>query len=249
MIWFACKQCGRRHGRPETSVGSVIFCDCGQSVLVPWESTVPEPPAAELPQPAPPLPPPIPAPAAPPPPPGPRYQPVPVGEERVPPLPPRPRFPRQAQLRRRDPSYCFNHEESASTHTCADCEESFCADCIVELRGQQLCGPCKNFRARLLQRPPRTSVLALLALILGLTTGPLAFCLMPFALRNHAPGLNILALLPQFVALVLGALSVRDTENSERVGGRSLAITGLLTAAVGVVLTVSLFLLAQRQVS
>ena len=43
MIWFTCKQCGKTHGRPENSVGSLVFCECGAGNTVPWESTVAEP--------------------------------------------------------------------------------------------------------------------------------------------------------------------------------------------------------------
>ena len=45
MIWFACKQCGKRHGRAESLVGTLVFCECGQGNRVPWASTVPEPEA------------------------------------------------------------------------------------------------------------------------------------------------------------------------------------------------------------
>ena len=77
MIWFACKQCGKRHSRAESSIGTLIFCECGQANTVPWESTVEAPPVTEAPEPLPA------APAAPLPLP-PRLDPVPVGEERVP---------------------------------------------------------------------------------------------------------------------------------------------------------------------
>ena len=43
MIWFACKQCGKTHGRPDSAIGATIFCDCGCGLLVPWESTAAEP--------------------------------------------------------------------------------------------------------------------------------------------------------------------------------------------------------------
>jgi len=35
MIWFACKQCGKRHKQPEDAAGSLIFCECGQANRVP----------------------------------------------------------------------------------------------------------------------------------------------------------------------------------------------------------------------
>ncbi|MGF1580359.1 MAG: hypothetical protein ACFCD0_13435 [Gemmataceae bacterium] len=72
MIWFHCSQCERQHSRPSTSAGSLIFCDCGNSITVPWESTIPEPEAPEAP------------PSRPKPPPPPKLAPIPVGEERIP---------------------------------------------------------------------------------------------------------------------------------------------------------------------
>ncbi len=49
MIWFNCSKCGKTHGRPENSIGSVVFCECGQGNRVPWESTAPEPPPQPVP--------------------------------------------------------------------------------------------------------------------------------------------------------------------------------------------------------
>src|SRR6516164_6467007 len=43
MIWFACKQCGKRHGRGEHLAGTLVFCECGHGNRVPWSSTIPEP--------------------------------------------------------------------------------------------------------------------------------------------------------------------------------------------------------------
>ena len=60
MIWFACKQCGKRHGRAEHLSGTLVFCECGHGNRVPWSSTVAEPEPEE----AAPLPPPRPRPAA-----------------------------------------------------------------------------------------------------------------------------------------------------------------------------------------
>jgi hypothetical protein len=47
MIWFACKQCGKRHERPDEAAGTLVFCGCGQANRVPWESTAPAPPEGE----------------------------------------------------------------------------------------------------------------------------------------------------------------------------------------------------------
>src|SRR5271156_3655754 len=43
MIHFTCKKCGKTHSRPDSTGGTMIFCDCGHGNTVPWESTVAEP--------------------------------------------------------------------------------------------------------------------------------------------------------------------------------------------------------------
>lgn len=43
MIWFACKQCGKRLRQPDSAGGSFVFCDCGGGNRVPWESTIDAP--------------------------------------------------------------------------------------------------------------------------------------------------------------------------------------------------------------
>src|SRR5262249_50920489 len=103
MIWFACKQCGKRHGRAEPLAGTLVFCECGQGNRVPWSSTVPEPePEAAVPVP--------PRPRAP----GPS-----ADQDR-----PEPEFlrPRRTRERRRPNSaYCLNHEETTKEATCDAC--------------------------------------------------------------------------------------------------------------------------------
>src|SRR5262252_1304822 len=116
MIWFACKQCGKRHGRAESLVGTLVFCECGQGNRVPWSSTAPEPDPRQAE--------PVPRPRAPEPPPEAR---------RGPDLPPPRR--RERPVRRVRASYCFNHDEDASTDTCAECKLPFCKGCVVTLRG------------------------------------------------------------------------------------------------------------------
>src|SRR5436309_3165940 len=105
MIWFACKQCGKRHGRADNLAGTLVFCECGQGNRVPWSSTVPEPEAPEPPPPAPPRPRPT------------LSSPEEQGEPDFPPgrepdlFPPR-RRPRA--VRRPNPAFCLNHDEAAS---------------------------------------------------------------------------------------------------------------------------------------
>jgi hypothetical protein len=210
MIWFNCGQCGKTHGRPESSVGSMIFCECGQGNVVPWEST-----AA-----APATPPPVAAPA---PPPAPEHADLP---EIL------PRVRRRSGPRRPNPAYCLNHESVAAQQKCTDCGEAFCGDCVLTLQGALLCGPCKNYRVRRLLRPPRLSGFALASVLIALVSGP--FCLL-LALSGIA-WLTLVALVPQLLAFVLGGLALRTTETDPQRSGRSLAITGMVGAGVAGVL-------------
>jgi hypothetical protein len=156
MIWFTCTKCRKPLSRPETSAGAFIFCDCGQGMVVPWESTTA--PAQQ--QPAPPLPPPLP-----------RLQPLPVDEEPIPVVRSARPFaessakdPGSRQSEReaakpspRDANACFNHQTRPAQEKCADCAEGFCGDCLVKLKGTWLCGPCKNFRLREITKPSSVS--------------------------------------------------------------------------------------------
>ena len=38
---------------------------------------------------------------------------------------------------------CKNHPGVMAVERCAGCAESFCANCLVDLQGQQYCGSCK----------------------------------------------------------------------------------------------------------
>jgi hypothetical protein len=218
MIWFSCKQCGKVQGRPENSAGTLIFCDCGQGNTVPWESTASEPEA--------PLP--VAVPALPT---GPKLEPLSFDPgTSPPPLPstpaPRARSRRRPQRYRPDPNYCLNHEGVPSQKTCAACEEAFCNDCIALFQGVNTCGPCKNFQLRALQKPPRISGLALSSLVLALLTGPWVLGLI--GTGNFI--LCLLALIACGSALVLGIAGLKVIEKT-RLGGRSLALTGILAAA------------------
>lgn len=227
MIWFQCKGCGKTHGRPESSVGSLVFCECGQGNQVPWESTAP--PAEE---------------------PGARGG-VPTLEPMKFERPPRLDDPsadrddgegrrerrsrRPGRKLRFDPNFCLNHAQLASKKTCHDCGEAFCNDCVVEVEGETLCGPCKNFRVRSWQQPPRVSGFALFSVLVALVAGLLG----TLAVANSAsPTMCLIALLPQAGALVLGGIGLRAVERNPSLGGRSLAITGILMAGMSIFLTV-----------
>jgi predicted nucleic acid-binding Zn-ribbon protein len=227
MIVFGCQQCGKRFARSEATSGSVLFCECGTRNVVPWESTLPE---SEAPT-----------------------EPVPQRAS----LPPADPPPAQGQLaprlyaapRQRDPSYCFNHQDTPPQYTCADCGERFCADCAIILQGRTRCGPCKNLYIRSLQRPPQISVPAVIAPVAAMVVGPVAL-LMVLAMAGAAAegrarssattGTVIViagvAILVQLIVLLLGAVALREQEANPRLGGRSLAVTGMVAAAVCAIL-------------
>lgn len=229
MIWFACKQCGKRHGGAEHLAGTLVFCECGQGNRVPWSSTVeePEPEAAQ------------PAPA---PPPRPRVPQSPRDEARSDPEFLRPR--RSRERRRPNPAYCLNHDETPKEAMCAVCHCSFCAACIVSLQGQTLCGPCKNFRLGAMSRPTRLPPLAIVAFVLALVST--VVCLMLSFLAIGATttldaGLAlaipccVIALGFSVGELILGWLALRHIDRQPALGGRGLAMTGAMAGLIGIV--------------
>jgi hypothetical protein len=270
MIWFTCKQCGKRHGRADNLVGTLVFCECGHGNRVPWASTTAEPevPEAEV----------LPPRPAPPPPPAPeerrpeRQRPFPPltrgrveedEDDRPPSRPwerageglPEPKR-RPPELRRVRPNFCYHHDEVASEHTCAECRLPFCSACVVTLQGRTLCGPCKNFHLSGLSRPPRVVPYAVVALVLGLVSGPVTLVLTFFAVGLHmhqgtaAAGvlLCLLSLILPGSALVLAWLGLRQIETQAQAGGRALATSGGSIALVGVLwsLTVALLLVGKH---
>lgn len=242
MIWFACKKCGKSHGRPEGAAGTLVFCECGHGNRVPWASTAAEP---EVPN-ALPVPVARPRPAIPPP----------AGEPpRAPDLSrPRRRVP---EFRKVNPAYCFNHDETPSEKTCADCKVAFCSACVVELQGQPVCGPCKNFRLRGLSRPTRLAPLAVVALVVALASGPVSFCLPAFAAGWQIGGggnpavtvvVSLVAMAFPVVGLWLAWKALREIEAKPHFGGRSLAMTGAATGLLGVLwsVTVAALMIAKQ---
>jgi hypothetical protein len=245
MIWFACKQCGKVHGRPEHSVGAMVFCDCGQGLTVPWDSTAPEPPSVPILEPRPPSPAePLrydlagdePGRDAPP-----RREPVGRESSRG----PAPRRPRRGPVEP-DPSVCFNHEAAPRKHVCPECELSFCGECVTEFRGKTVCGPCKNYLVKLLQRPPRIAPLALACLMTALVTAPALFCFLPLGRSWGSLGLTFLALVPHAAAIVMGGLALRGLGASGKLGGRPQAITGIVIASVAAAVTIAVTATLQR---
>jgi hypothetical protein len=226
MLWFSCKQCGKTHGRPETAIGATIFCDCGSGVVVPWESTAAEPPE---PPPEADLPPAL------------KLEPVTFdaveGKSGPPPL----RSRKRPRLGQRDPQFCFNHEELARQTSCADCGESFCADCLVAFDKTTLCGPCKNYRIKNLQRVLPPSRLSIFSVLVGLLAGTIAVWVL-VARESAIPWWSLLALLPQGLAATLAILALREADKDPNIAGRSLALTGLFSAGVTSVLIILLTL-------
>jgi hypothetical protein len=209
MIWFACKNCGKRHKQSADAAGSLVFCACGQANRVPWESTVPAP----------------------------RER----AEDESPPSSPR----RRRQPRRRDPAYCLNHDEASSVHTCPDCGEAFCPRCLVELQGLRLCGPCKNFRVRQLQRSLPVAGLAVAALVAGLLSAPVIFCMTIVPATQAAEpgvvlGVAVVGMVIGTAALVLGLFGLREAERQGPRGGRGLAMTGAALGTAGLLWSLSL---------
>ena len=249
MIWFTCQKCGRKHSRPESSIGSLVFCTCGQGNTVPWESTAEGEPTvmAELLPPAPEL-----APV--------KFTTEPTISKESPARPPRPaerdnrgdrsrRAPLRYRVKARDPSICRHHAGRSSQAICVDCNNGFCQDCLVQLQGKPLCGPCKNQRAKALHKASPTSQLALMGLLLALFTGPLAFCLHPVGRDFSVQRLSVWALMPQLTALGLGIWALWVTEHQHRLGGKSLAISAIATASFALFWTLFMTLYAGRFMS
>jgi hypothetical protein len=238
MIWFACKQCGKRHGRAEHLAGTLVFCECGHGNRVPWSSTVAEPPPEEAR--------PVPPPSAP----RPRAPRPPLDDERREPefFPPR----RSRERRRINSAYCLNHDETPKDVICEACHCSFCSACVVALQGQTLCGPCKNFRVGGSSRPARLSPLAIVAFVLALVGILITLILTLVAVfttvkTETGPLAAILCCLVALVLasgeLIVGWLALRQIDRQPSLGGRALAMTGATAGLAGVVwsLAIALF--------
>jgi hypothetical protein len=228
MIWFACKDCGKRHQRPAEAAGTLVFCSCGAGNRVPWESTVPAPEQPEEPVPA--------APAAR------RAAEDEEDDDRV------PRRRRGLEPRRRDPAYCFNHTDAPSVKTCDDCHEAFCERCVVPLQGRTLCGPCKNFRLRSAQRPLQLSTLAVLSLVIGVVSGPPGICLLGGLATPDAAGsglatfAGIAGTVFPLAALGCGLAALWYINRNPRLAGRGLAVTGMAVASAGLLWCLAMLL-------
>jgi hypothetical protein len=230
MISFVCKQCRKRHSRPDGQAGTLVFCECGQGNRVPWVSVTPDLSEAVPALPREPAPRPRPAPAAP--------RQAPIEDPWLAPLPPR---KPERLLRKINPSFCLQHDEDASEASCDACKLPFCKRCLVCLQGQTLCGPCKNFRIASLARPPRTLPLAVVSLVVSLVSGPVTLILSLVAMGLHigegatggAVVLCLLGVTMPVAGLVLAGMALRQVEARPQTGGRGLAASGACAALVG----------------
>lgn len=255
MIWFTCKKCNKTHGRAESSAGTLLFCDCGNGNTVPWESTTAEPAAPPPVMSAPKVPDlapiqfdPVIVPNGPPgslPPSRPST--YPVNKSSVPPPLEEERPYRRGRTERRDPDYCFNHQRRPRSEACADCQEGFCKDCMVQFQGVTLCGPCKNFRARKEELPPSSSTMASASVVISLICGPLLMCLV---LANPSvPAMRILgylSILPQLLALGLAVWALREAEAERKGGGQWVAVSGIATAGLTALMMILMSQFAAR---
>ena len=148
----------------------------------------------------------------------------------------RPRVSVGPVVRQRDK--CLNHQDRPLQEKCADCGEGFCADCLLHFQGRTLCGPCKNYRLRATDRPGTMSNKAIFAVLLAMAAGPGVACMWPFGATGIVTLMCLLALLLQLGAVVLGGLALRETDANPRLGGRALAITGMLTGGLASLLTI-----------
>jgi hypothetical protein len=216
MIWFSCKQCGKIHGRPENVAGATIFCECSAGLLVPWESTCPEPPALPMEAAGPPLLP---------------VEPVTLDETPVAPATGSPRARKRPRLGRRDPRYCFNHEDTLRHTACGDCSEGFCESCVVAFEGVTLCGPCKNYRIKNLQRLLPAPGLAVLSALIAFVAAPLSVALLLIR-HTGSPWWSLVAVLPQALAASLAVLALREAAREPKTGGLPLTLSALFCAGV-----------------
>jgi hypothetical protein len=251
MIWFTCNKCSKTHSRADNSAGTMIFCDCGQGITVPWESTA-APPATPIPvaTAAPNVPDLAPI----------QFDPVPItAPDSGKSPPPSSKYPskpppldddrpyRRGRSEKRDPDFCFNHQRRPRVEVCAECEESFCADCMVKFQNTLVCAPCKNFLARKEELPPTASSMAVASLIIALIAGPLMMCLLLVRPGDDAMRvLSWLSLMPQFLAIGLGGWSLYEAERDRKAGGQWVAITGVSVAALTCLMMLLLNLLANR---
>jgi hypothetical protein len=228
MIWFTCKQCGKTLGRADNSAGALVFCDCGQGLRVPWESTAPAPEVEPVPA----------VPKA-------LHEPVRFADSgQSPPIPNR--RGRRAPTAPIDPNICFNHASADKAGICQDCGLSFCGRCLTTFQNAAYCAACKNYRTRVMQRRPDSSKLALMSFVIALVAGPFMLLLIPLAASRHAQSFVLLALLPPVAALAAGVMSMRWIRAAAQRTGQHLAVSGMSLGAVVGALTIMIVVFGHK---
>lgn len=238
MITFDCKKCGKQHRRPEAQSGTLVFCECGHGNRIPWpeEDILPvsAPTLADSPPGAAPLldaqPVPMPPPAS-----------VPVADRGM-----SSRRPGRL-IGKVNPNFCFQHDENPREKTCTACRLPFCGMCVVQLQGEVLCGPCKNFRLGNLGRPRRILPLAIVALVVSMASAPVAFTLslaglgifLGEGLAAVALALCLVALVLPTFGLVLSGKALTRLEGIPEMSGRGLAASALCAGLLGVTWSVA----------
>jgi hypothetical protein len=229
MIWFACKTCHKVIGRAESSAGAVVFCDCGASLRVPWESTATPPPIESMPVATPaqtlePI----------------RFEPTSSRSE-----------PRGGGRRSKhapiDPEACFNHPSLDKSAVCPECGLSFCERCVTQFQGVPMCAACKNYRTRLLQRRPESSRMALGSFLIALAAAPGMIAMVAATASRHTQQYLLLAIIPPLLALAAGVVALRWIRGAPGRSGEQLALSGIALAAI-VAITTMLFVVYGQKV-
>lgn len=238
MIWFACPKCAKTLSRAESAAGALVFCDCGASIRVPWESTAPPQltapvPAVEVSDPL-----------------------APIRFDRA--SEPTPSAPDISLPRRRrsgekavehNPAMCFNHVTEPKQAACAECKLEFCSRCLTSFQGRRLCGPCKNYQARLLQLRPPTSVWATASGVVALLGGAATLATLPSWLPSATWLTATLVLTAPLLALGAGAWTLLRLRGQPENRGIPWAACGVSVGATIVAATLLLTAFATKLTS
>jgi len=116
---------------------------------------------------------------------------------------------------------CRNHPGAVAVARCTGCAEPFCANCLVDLGGQNYCGACKVMaiqgRAPVYVQPTKTSTEARDALILAIF------------------GLFCFGIILEPWALVKASNAKKAIDADPRLGGRGMASAATVIATIGLV--------------
>jgi hypothetical protein len=153
----------------------------------------------------------------------------------------------ERRYRKIDPNCCWHHEDDAAAGRCSACHLPFCAACLVELRGQTLCGPCKNFRVGAAGQPTRQLPLAVMALVAALVAAPVGLSLslvgaglfLGDGTAGAAVLLSGLGLVPAAAALGVSIWAMWKLEGQTRLSGRAMACGAACVSLAGVLWCVS----------